>query len=276
MLKLHKIIKYCAITLAIFIIVSIVICALKIIGAFAFFTGSDEARMTEYSTIEIKNADTVKSLYIDIGSARLDVSTGDDFSLSTNNKYISCTNSNGKLRITEDSFRVFPISSVGNDTYVKLTVPTDFEFKNIEISTGAGDISISELRTETLDLELGAGRVTFDELYVDKEADIEGGAGELKISSGEICGLDFDMGVGKTTLCLSLIGRNQINMGIGDLNVSLLGEKDDYTVDIDKGIGDVNIDGSSIKNGNIVGNGSNIIEIDGGIGAIDIKFENKN
>ncbi len=271
MLKLHKIIKYCAIALAIFIVVSIVSGALKIVGAFAFFTDED-IKMTEYSTIEIKNSDSIESLYIDIGAAKLDILIGNEFTLETNNKYVSCSDSGSKLKIREDGIRILPFSSVDSDTYIKLTVPTDFEFKNIEISTGAGDISIAELRTAELDLELGAGRVTFDALYVSREADIDGGAGELKINSGEIHGLDFDMGVGKTTLCLSFSGKNQINMGVGDLDISLLGEKDDYTIDIDKGIGKVTVDGTSFGNGSILGNGSNRIEIDGGIGAIDVKF----
>ena len=42
---------------------------------------------------------------------------------------------------------------------------------------------------------------------------------------------------------------------------------------LEKGIGEVRVDGSLIDNDSIVGNGNNYIRIEGGIGSIKVNYE---
>ena len=53
----------------------------------------------------------------------------------------------------------------------------------------------------------------------------------------------------------------------------LLGNKDDYKLDIEKGIGSISVDGDNISNDREIGNGINEVEIHGGVGAINVKFK---
>ena len=52
-----------------------------------------------------------------------------------------------------------------------------------------------------------------------------------------------------------------------------IGNKDDYKLDIEKGLGNITVDGTSVSNIKGQGNGNNSIEISGGIGAINLKFK---
>ena len=52
----------------------------------------------------------------------------------------------------------------------------------------------------------------------------------------------------------------------------LLGSKDDYKIELDKGIGEATLEGESLKDDSVYGSGENKIDIDGGVGAINIDF----
>ena len=52
----------------------------------------------------------------------------------------------------------------------------------------------------------------------------------------------------------------------------LLGSKDDYKIELDKGVGEARLDGESMRDDSVHGSGENFIQIDGGIGEINIEF----
>ena len=80
------------------------------------------------------------------------------------------------------------------------------------------------------------------------------------------------MGVGKLTLESSITGHNDIDAGIGELNLNLIGSSSDYKIKVNKGIGTSTLNGETIKNDTYYGEGYNIINIDGGIGTISINY----
>lgn len=123
---------------------------------------------------------------------------------------------------------------------------------------------------QELELDLGAGNVEIDYLEVTKEATINGGAGNLVINNSAIKDLELDMGIGTLELTSTLLGDNEISCGVGEVTINLLG--DDYQIEVDKGIGTTTIAGEKIRDGEIYGEGRNKLEIDGGIGSINIDF----
>jgi hypothetical protein len=52
----------------------------------------------------------------------------------------------------------------------------------------------------------------------------------------------------------------------------LIGREEDYRLRIDKGIGSVTLDGRSLSDGESVGSGATLIEIDSGVGAVEMKI----
>ena len=59
----------------------------------------------------------------------------------------------------------------------------------------------------------------------------------------------------------------------GEMNLFLIGSLDDYEISLDKGVGNALIDGYDMKDNDTYGTGINKIDIDGGIGNINIDFE---
>ena len=81
------------------------------------------------------------------------------------------------------------------------------------------------------------------------------------------------MGIGKFEVTSVITGNSKVNAGIGILELNIQGNKENYTIKTDKGIGSIKIDGKEVADNVTYGNGENNIKIDGGIGSIDIEFE---
>ena len=78
------------------------------------------------------------------------------------------------------------------------------------------------------------------------------------------------MGVGNLIINSTLTGNNMIDAGVGKLDINLQNKKENYTFKVSKGIGSIKLNNDEIKDNETVGNGINIIDINGGIGSINI------
>ena len=134
-------------------------------------------------------------------------------------------------------------------------------------------INLGKLSADKLCLDLGAGKTDIAKISAISSSRINGGAGELNISDGELANLDFDMGVGKVAIVSRLSGNCEADCGVGDLSLTLIGTQDDYRIDLDKGVGEAVIGGERASDGAVFGNGANSVDVDGGVGRIEIKFE---
>ena len=126
-----------------------------------------------------------------------------------------------------------------------------------------------------LDIELGAGELKAGELVATYQAEIDGGAGSITINGGRLNNADIDVGVGELNLTSELSGKSSIDYGVGETNLVLIGEEDDYKIELDKGIGEAWLDGKKMSDDSVYGAGKSFIEIDGGIGELSITFKAK-
>ena len=270
MTSIQKAIKYIAIAFAILLTVSIIGGILGAVGTVGFLFDIGETPIGEMKTYEI--SENITELDIDIGAADFRVIEGESVSVKTNNKNITVKEHDGKLIISEKG-RVLGYDYSSGELVVDLYFPKGIVFDKVDITTGAGVVSIYTLTASDLSLELGAGKAEIATLVATKRADIDGGAGQIIISGGELCNLDLDMGIGELSLTSVITGKSEIDCGIGEVNITLLGGSDDYRIDVEKGLGDIRVDGKSFSG--IYGDGNNKIDIDGGVGRINIKFEEK-
>ena len=262
----QKIIKYCAIAFAVFLIVSIIGGVIGAVSSLSALSGGRDA-LGEMKTYAVTS--TVENLEIDLSGARLEIKTGDRFSVESDHKYLKVEDADGTLTIKEDR-PAFGFSSEG--VQVTLTVPERFTFDKAAISTGAGTVKIDTLLSERLSLNLGAGEVDIGTLTATDRASINGGAGELRIGGGELADLDLDIGVGEADLESRLTGACSIDYGVGELTLTLAGTLDDYCIILDKGVGKATLDGVKMSDDVAYGDGENTIEIDGGVGDMRIEF----
>lgn len=217
------------------------------------------------SATSINLAD-ITALDIEVKHINLVIKNGDTFRYETNNDNITYRQERNELKIEERSRGLF---NDIEDTLV-IYIPENFNLSKINIEAGASKVEIENLAANNLDLELGAGEATVSNLNITGHCKLEGGAGRVSIFNGNINNLDLDMGMGEVNINALITGNSDIDAGIGTLNLNLQGSKADYRIRLDKGVGNIRINGENISNGSTYGEGANIIKIDDGIGNINI------
>ncbi|MBO5315833.1 MAG: DUF4097 family beta strand repeat protein [Clostridia bacterium] len=255
----QKVVKWGAIALAVMLIVSIIGGIAGIIfGIFGVETGVSDMRDYEIS-------ESFSDIDLEISAAEIKIFNGDQFSVKSNIKDLYVGVSHGTLNIEEKNklFKNY------NGAVLEITLPEGFSFVNAKLEAGAGNVNIERLSAVNLEMSLGAGKVTINELYASGNADIEGGAGELDIGGGSLCSLNFEMGVGKCTLRTRMVGECDLDMGIGEANVILIGAESEYKISLSAGLGGASYNGREVSN-ETVGNGACRVDIDGGIGKLNV------
>ena len=277
MTTLQKVIKYLALAFAIFLTVSIVGGILSAVGLLGSLFSDDDAEWGDVIG-ETKNytvSSEISDLNIQINAADFYIKEGDSFSVESNLKNLEVDEKNGCLTLKDLTKIKLNGSNAYENAVLTIYVPVGTVFDNVNIKTGAGRFTVDSLSAATIGFELGAGDVTISKLIAEKSANIEGGAGRITISDGAIKNLDLEMGLGQLNLTSALTGDCNLDSGIGEMNVTLLGSKDDYELDIEKGIGNITVDGKNVTDFGSSGNGANEVDIHGGVGAINVRFNNE-
>lgn len=265
MTAFQKGIKYLAIGLAVFLTVSIIGGILGAVGIFGDLF-DDEVVLEDLTSYPVSAE--IRNLEIEIGAADFSIKEGNAFSVESNLKHLKVEEKGNTLFIKETR----KLSGTYANAVLTLYIPSGAELNNVELTTGAGRLTIGDLSAETLDFELGAGEVTIASLTATRSAEIDGGAGRITVSGGALNDLDLGMGVGQLNLTSALSGNCRMDLGIGASDITLIGSKEDYKLEVNKGIGDLSVDGQSVNDYGSSGNGANEVEINGGIGAIRIRF----
>ena len=249
MTNIQKIIKYLSIAFAFYLIVCIITGILSVFKVInKIYDKSNEGNNNYYKITELNNS--FDTFDVKVGITNLYIKSGDSFKLETNNKHIKIKNENNKLTIT---------------------IPENIIFNDIDIESGAGVVDIQNLSGNDVDFEFGAGKVNITKMQINNKGSIETGAGSVNIENSKFNNLDLDMGVGSLNLECFLLGNNKIDSGIGKLNIKLLDDINNYKFKISKGIGSIKYNDEELKDNMIFGNGNNVIDINGGIGNINIK-----
>lgn len=257
----QKTIKYFGITLAIFL--SITILSIIILGISSLFkiVGINDA------TNKKCNYNNIMSLDIDVSNTNLTIKEGEKFAIDSSLNNTICKNNGSELIIKEKN-KLINLKSSDLTIYI----PKDYKFYEVSIDTNVGKLNIDSIIADKLDLELGKSSTLIKYLQAN-DTSIETGVGKLEIENADIANLDFDMGVGKSIINANLKGINEIDASVGSLELNLLGNKDDYKIRLDGCIGKNKIDNNKVNSDTVYGSGSNSINIDGGVGEIEINFK---
>lgn len=270
----QKIIKYCAVAFAIFLIITIISAVLSagygLLNAIGIINFKENSLLENMVTIS-NDAEEFVSINLDIKSSNLQIKTGDKFEVKTNNSNIKYSNENGSIKIKEDKVANWFFGKIDIGELI-IYIPENMkQIDEVKINIGAGTVFIEQLNTKNLYLDLGAGNVEIDKLTVSEELKINGGAGNININSGEIANVDLDLGVGNTKIKSDITGNSNINTGVGELNLYLSLDADNYKINVNKGLGKITFNDDKILDDTIIGNGENYIKISGGVGNINIE-----
>lgn len=277
MTTIQKVIKYLSIAFAVFLIFTIFSAIIGAIYGISTIVGNNNTDIVgndnteEMQTIDLNSDNNMAYLDVDILYTNLVIKTGDYFLAKTSNNNIECKQNGNKIVITEKQDNWFFKKQKGD---LVITIPSDLEFEKVKISNGAGKLSIEKLITDELDLNLGAGETIIDNI-ISSSTKIDTGVGRTIIKDGKIKDLDLDIGIGESEITAKLVGKNKIDTGVGALKLNLLGSNDDYEININKGIGEIKVDGKSVSDNVVIGTGENNVVVKGGLGEIKINFKSE-
>ena len=221
-------------------------------------------------SVQLYDVETdICSMNIKINAAEVTIQQADRFFVQTNLRYLKVTESAGVLHIREE---VDHVSGYAN-AMLTIYYPKDLEFENLTVETTAAKLTADRLCAGKLKLDMGTGDTRIKYLAATSVADIDGGTGLITVEDGKLCNLDLELGVGKLNLRAALTGKCELNLGVGGADITLLGAKEDYTLEMEKSVGKFTVDGTEVTEFGLLGNGQNHLELEGGVGSVNLKFE---
>lgn len=271
----QKIIKYLAIAFALFLVISIFSIIFGLSREIISSINSDKKDsklLEEYTTIS-NNVNNIESFKIDISNDDIEIKEGEKFEVKTNDPDVKFYHENSKVKIKTDKTFSWHLSNSSRGTII-IYLPNESNISELDLNLGAGKIDIDKLFVETLLMDLGAGTMTAKEINVYEKATINGGAGNININSGTINNLNLKLGAGNASIQSDLTGSNTLTTGVGKLNLGLSRSKDNYKFDISKGLGNIILNDFDVSEDILIGDGETKIKISGAIGNIIINTSN--
>lgn len=267
----QKIIKYLAIAFALFLVISIFSIIFGLSREIISSINSDKKDsklLEEYTTIS-NNVNNIESFKIDISNDNIEIKEGEKFEVKTNDPDVKFYHENSKVKIKTDKTFSWHLSNSSRGTII-IYLPNEFNITELDLNLGAGKIDIDKIFVETLLMDLGAGTMTAKEINVYEKATINGGTGNINIYSGTINNLNLKLDAGNASIQSDLTGSNTLTTGVGKLNLGLSRSKDNYKFDISKGLGNIILNDFDVSEDILIGDGETIIKISGAVGNIII------
>ncbi len=271
----QKIIKYLAIAFALFLVISIFSIIFGLSREIISSINSDKKDselLEEYTTIS-NNVNNIESFKIDISNDDIEIKEGEKFEVKTNDPDVKFYHENSKVKIKSDKTFSWHINNSSRGTII-MYLPNEFNISELDLNLGAGKIDIDKIFVETLLMDLGAGTMTAKEINIYEKAAINGGAGNININSGTINNLNLKLGAGNASIQSDLTGSNTLTTGVGKLNLGLSRSKDNYRFDINKGLGNIILNDFDVSEDTLIGDGETKIKISGAVGNIIINTSN--
>lgn len=267
----QKIIKYLAIAFALFLVISIFSIIFGLSREIISSINSDKKDsklLEEYTTIS-NNVNNIESFKIDISNDNIEIKEGEKFEVKTNDPDVKFYHENSKVKIKTDKTFSWHLSNSSRGTII-IYLPNESNISELDLNLGAGKIDIDKIFVEILLMDLGAGTMTAKEINVYEKATINGGTGNINIYSGTINNLNLKLGAGNASIQSDLTGSNTLTTGVGKLNLGLSRSKDNYKFDISKGLGNIILNDFDVSEDILIGDGETKIKISGAIGNIII------
>ena len=283
MKEFQKIIKYAAVAFGLYLAISIIggIIAI-IVSIFTGFYGISYLTDSLNDTInsddtsierndENQEVEEFSKMKLDISASNLTIKLeGNSYKVETYQipKNTKIESKDGILEIKSNK----KLNKSDSKSSITIYLPEGVELEEADIQVGAGIVDIAGLIAKNVEFNFGAGNVNMQNITVKNNAKIECGAGQAIIKNSELANADIEAGVGKLVYSGDLTGNTQIDCGVGDVELELTGDAEKYAIHTEKGIGDIKINDSSVANDSTIGNGENKIDIEGGVGSIDIRM----
>ena len=156
---------------------------------------------------------------------------------------LSCTEHDNTLEINYNT-NINLLSDFISDTEIIITVPEKI-YKNISYTAAAGDVELSDISSESLKMKLSAGDFTLENCNADN-MNFTVSAGSLNAENCVSRDFSLIQSAGDTQLDnFTINGNANVKISAGSLEMNLDGSSDDFSYDVTKSAGSIEIDGES-------------------------------
>lgn len=254
------------------------------IGEFSLWSGAAMDKDMEFE--EIIAGTHIEKMELEVNYGQVTIEQGAVMAVSAANVSESnyqCNYKNGVLTIKDKKKYNW---LTGADTMlhqgkkITITIPEGVIIDELECSVGAGEMTADTLMCKDVSIDIGAGKGYIQTLIADEKLDLEVGAGEITVENMEAGKGEFECGAGHLKIYGDITGDIDVDCGVGEVNMTLSPTARDYSYYVDCGIGEVRIDGENYKtfrqsdheHESEHGHGGCKVDVDCGIGSVNIDF----
>lgn len=236
-------------------------------GNYAIWSG-DVKKQTFYQ-------DSIDELKLEIGGSMVTIEDSDDGNIYIEGKNV------GKMQAYVE----------GDTLYVKSVRPANLmdEVKNstitlylpnsslqlLDVSLGAGQLKLENLAVQDMTASIGAGQLLMEDMDLGT-LKLSLGAGELKAEDVTVENLTASIGAGNMDFSGGIYRSAEISCSMGNVNMELEGEKDDFNYQLNCVAGNMEIDGDRYSGAAmeryIDNDAAKTITIDCSMGNVEVDF----
>lgn len=210
---------------------------------------------------EIENE--IKVVNIDLKTTSLIIKKGQSFRIDSNLD-LEVNQNADELNIKDKS-----LSKVSGQ--LMLTFDEKKPLSVLKIKNDSGVIKAFNIDVANLELNQGAGAVTFENLNVTNSAKINGGLASLSFKNVILNNAEILLGTGSLNYVGKFRGVSSISNSVGSVFVKLKDGFDNYHFDVVYGSGKVLFRNNNITSDWQSGSGNNLLKFQTGIGAVIVK-----
>lgn len=205
--------------------------------------GTGEEIFTTYEeddSLIVYSSNEADSIVLYCKAADINLYKTENYAIDTfelDQSFLSVTNTDGALNVKYD--KEF-IADIENDV---LTIGIPRSCKSITIQCNAGDISIDEFMGSTMDISIDSGSINIGNSTVSESCRISNTLGNVYFYDSNITALNTDMVSGYLNIYDTMLsGSSNLNIDVGNANLTLKGFPSDYTINTNVKVGEIDCD----------------------------------
>lgn len=227
------------------------------------------------ATVYPDSGTVIRELDIDLGGCSFETrvsETGEFYVKASGMEKVQVYEEKGVLHVKSMNSHLKLMSSVGK---VTLYVPEGQYYDEVDIDLGAGEMTFDELDAKKISLDVGAGAILCKSITAE-ELKASVGMGQIELREMDIDELDAKIGMGEL-LGTGIVNKSaDLECSMGNLELKLEGSKQDYNYKLDAAAGNVDIGRDSFSglatSRWIDNNASKTLNIECSMGNISIRF----
>lgn len=230
------------------------------------------------SPTRAQQVSNIKNIKVNFDCGEVIIKTGDVDEIKVDTKNViqerfHCETKGDTLTVDYDRSRhvSLHVSFFGRalpDAKIEIIIPETMVFENVDISNGAGKMTVTGITADNFIIGNGVGEIIMNNVTANNKLDIEGGVGAITVNNATCGAIDAATGVGQLTFTGEVNGDGSIASGIGAVYMTLYGDRDDYDFRTESGIGQITTPGANSS-------GKYTFRISSGIGEVKITMKQK-